>query len=100
VNLFGIEFRECKHLPTKWVQVRFPCSKKRRIRKKWARNQGNWREVEMVYLIDRRVYESALRQAYIPPSHIRLVEKEDHFEVRYAAFYNGVDWQTGKEFKD
>jgi hypothetical protein len=31
---------------TERVQVRFPRSKKRRIRKKWTRRQRNWRTVE------------------------------------------------------
>jgi hypothetical protein len=28
--------------PTKWIQVRFPRSKKRRIRKKWFWRSANW----------------------------------------------------------
>jgi hypothetical protein len=33
-------------------QVRFPRSKKRRIRKKWAKDPRNWREFDCMWLVD------------------------------------------------
>lgn len=45
-----VELHLSKLLPCKqeFQQVRFPKSKRRRIRKKWARNQHrNWRSVEV-----------------------------------------------------
>ena len=35
-----------------WEQFRFPRSKKRRIRKKWAKDRRNWRKVHHSYLVD------------------------------------------------
>lgn len=36
---------ENKHLPMESKQVRFPRSKKKRVRKKWSKDRRNWRMV-------------------------------------------------------
>ena len=40
----GFKIIESPHMADR-VQVRFPRSKKRRIRKKWAKRPDNWRDV-------------------------------------------------------
>jgi len=44
----GVPVVRSKFLPCKqeWRQVRFPRSKKKRIRKKWAKNKRNFRMVD------------------------------------------------------
>lgn len=39
------------HLPKEWTQVRFPKSKRKRIRKKWAKDQRNYSMVETVAMM-------------------------------------------------
>lgn len=36
-----------EQVPTRWKQWRFPRSKQRRIRRKWAKSRRNWRSVEV-----------------------------------------------------
>jgi len=46
-RLVGIPVEHCEYLETKdWKQVRFPRSRKRRMRKKWAKDRRNWGQVE------------------------------------------------------
>lgn len=60
-----VNIRTSPSLPAsiKWVQVRFPKSKKKRIRKKWAKQAKNyvWKEVpKILAVIGRDVYVSPL----------------------------------------
>lgn len=48
MSLFnGIPVVENRNMPAPWTweQVRFPRTKKRRIRKKWSKRQANWGQV-------------------------------------------------------
>jgi hypothetical protein len=47
-------------IETERSQIRFPRSKKSRIRKKWAKNQKNWsqRQVHKAFVVGRDVYLS------------------------------------------
>lgn len=41
--LSGVELHVSASLPSdRWVQVRFPRSKRKRIRKKWRKDERNW----------------------------------------------------------
>lgn len=50
-TLLGIPFI-ASPLAKRRVQFRFPRSKKRRIRKKWAKDPRNWREEDCAYLVN------------------------------------------------
>lgn len=41
-SMNGFPIYEDKYLGSEFVQVKFPRSKKRRIRKKWTKNRRNW----------------------------------------------------------
>lgn len=60
VNLMGVPIYVDENLPkTKWAQVRFPRSKRKRIQKKWRKNPHNWDNVDcsmQVYIIDKRLF--------------------------------------------
>lgn len=43
-QLVGVNIIVCDFLPVNRVQVRFPRSKKKRMRKKWAKRNANWEE--------------------------------------------------------
>lgn len=47
--LYGTRVYVSEHVPdkTERKQVRFPKSRKRRIRRKWAKNPRNWREKQV-----------------------------------------------------
>lgn len=47
----GIEIAFSEHLEVGREQVRFPRTKRKRIRKKWRKNPKNWRKVYNSYLI-------------------------------------------------
>jgi len=55
-NLHGFEVIESKTLVIKY-QYRFPKSKRRRIRKKWKKNQNNWRTKPdpQVYILNNKL---------------------------------------------
>ncbi len=42
----GVEIRVSNLLAKEWAQVRFPKSKRKRIRKKWRKDRRNWDAVE------------------------------------------------------
>lgn len=67
----GINIIVSDHLPKEWVQVRFPRSKRRRIRRKWAKDRRNYAMRETVGLL------MVGGQAYVSPrsfaSIIRMV---------------------------
>lgn len=48
VRLSGVQIYRDKYLPKKWVQTRFPKSKKKRIRQKFAKKYGKWQEQAFV----------------------------------------------------
>jgi hypothetical protein len=52
-SLSSVKINVSRNLPCRqeWVQVRFPKSKRKRIRKKWAKNRRNYRyeDVEAVW---------------------------------------------------
>lgn len=59
----GIEVHVVPWLtPKRWTQVRFPRSKKRRIRKKWSKNRRNFAVIETnlaeAYTMGGRIYVS------------------------------------------
>lgn len=43
--LLGVQVRVMQLGPDEWEQVRFPRSKKQRIRKKWRKDRRNWRQL-------------------------------------------------------
>lgn len=43
--LLGVQVRVMSLMPAEWEQVRFPRSKKKRIRKKWRKDRRNWRQL-------------------------------------------------------
>lgn len=49
-NLLGIQIHTGNYLPKKWEQTRYPKSKKKRIRQKFAKKYGKW--VEQAHLIN------------------------------------------------
>jgi len=53
--VFGVEIIESPFLPTDRRQVKFPRSKKRRVRKKWAKQPKNLRSFETVYQVGNRL---------------------------------------------
>ena len=50
-SLFGVNIHVTDLLPKEWKQVRFPKSKRKRIRKKWRKDRGNWAMVETVAMM-------------------------------------------------
>lgn len=54
--LCGVTVVASKYLPKKYVQSRYPKSKRKRIRKKFAKKYGRW--VEQAYLLDERLLDS------------------------------------------
>ena len=52
-GIFGVRIVEDSSA-TKRMQVRFPKSKKRRIRKKWRKDPRNWRDVPTIYAFKSR----------------------------------------------
>lgn len=60
----GLKLIACEHLPkTRRAQFRFPRSKKKRMRKKWAKKAENWREVDAtgdIYFVDLGMAREAL----------------------------------------
>ncbi len=61
LNGVGVEIVPSRWLPTtERRQVRFPKSKRGRIRKKWAKQQKNWAEapVHRVVILDGKVFAS------------------------------------------
>ena len=50
-SLFGVDIHVTDMLPKEWKQVRFPKSKRKRIRKKWRKDSRNWAMVETVAMM-------------------------------------------------
>lgn len=52
VTFKGVPVYSSPHMPlTENRQFRFPRSKKKRIRKKWAKNPANYRESDVIWMI-------------------------------------------------
>ena len=73
----GVDILLSPHLPskTKRVQFRFPKSRRKRIRKKWSKQERNWREVELPcgvrmgeYLVVNQPMLALLRKHARPPA--------------------------------
>lgn len=52
----GVTIVESAYLPKKYVQSRYPVSKKKRIRRKYAKKYGRW--IEQAYLFDSKLLDS------------------------------------------
>lgn len=50
-DIWGVEVCECPHMVEGSQQFRFPRTRKRRIRKKWAKDTGNWRRAPMMSVL-------------------------------------------------
>jgi len=51
VSLMGVNVVISEMLPKEWRQVRFPRTKRKRIRKKWRKDLRNWAMVETMGLM-------------------------------------------------
>lgn len=60
-QFFGPQIFESPHLQTR-TQFRFPRSRKRRIRKKWAARENNYKYIPNIY------YDAARNVIYAHPS--------------------------------
>lgn len=98
-TLFGIPIVSA-HLPKRLVRVqtKYPCSKCRRIRKKWAKKFSKWIEDpnEYAYLIDRKCLDLQM-QTFIN-FESRLLKDKNAFEARYLGYWSGIDSLTGVKF--
>lgn len=63
-SISGVPIVSTYQIPYEREQFRFPKSKKRRIRKKWAKDPRNWRSVERIYVMDIEKIQRQLLKNY------------------------------------
>jgi len=56
MNLMGFDIVESALMQARDKQVRFPHSKKKRVRKKWAARDGNWTFKPLAFVSGRAIY--------------------------------------------
>lgn len=69
VTLYGLPVVTVDHMVDK-VQVKFPRSKKRRIRKKWFKNKANWKVTPQLTVLRLR------NVLYMHPARLEQLKKE------------------------
>jgi hypothetical protein len=73
------------YMPKVWRQVRFPRSKKKRIRKKWAKDRRNWKEFDVAYFVN----PDAFRRIRYPDGRETLAVVRGRERENAVMYFNG-----------